>query len=33
MGAAIGLFQSLMGFLLIVVAYRLALKLTGYRIF
>lgn len=33
MGAAIGFFQSLMGFLLIVVAYRLALKLTGYRIF
>ena len=33
MGAAIGLFQSLMGFLLIVVAYRLAYKLTGYRIF
>ena len=33
MGAAIGLFQSLMGFLLIIVAYRLAYKLTGYRIF
>jgi putative aldouronate transport system permease protein len=33
MGAAIGLFQSLMGLLLIVVAYRLAFKLTGYRIF
>jgi putative aldouronate transport system permease protein len=33
MGAGIGLFQSLMGFLLIVIAYRLALKLTGYRIF
>jgi putative aldouronate transport system permease protein len=33
MGAAIGLFQSLIGFLLIVVAYRLAYKLTGYRIF
>jgi putative aldouronate transport system permease protein len=33
MGAAIGLFQSLMGFVLIVIAYRLAYKLTGYRIF
>lgn len=33
MGAAIGLFQSAIGFLLIVVAYRLAHKLTGYRIF
>jgi putative aldouronate transport system permease protein len=33
MGAAIGLFQSFMGFVLIVVAYRLAYKLTGYRIF
>ena len=33
MGAAIGLFQSLMGFLLILFAYRLAYKLTGYRIF
>src|SRR4051812_33900654 len=33
LGAAIGMFQSLMGFLLIVIAYRLAYKLTGYRIF
>jgi len=33
LGAAIGMFQSLMGFLLIVIAYRLAFKLTGYRIF
>lgn len=33
MGAAIGLFQSAMGFLLIVIAYRLADKFAGYRIF
>ena len=33
MGAAIGLFQSAMGFLLIVLAYRLADKYAGYRIF
>jgi putative aldouronate transport system permease protein len=33
MGAAIGLFQSLMGFLLIIIAYRLAYRWTGYRIF
>ncbi len=33
MGAAIGLFQSAMGFILIVIAYRLADKFAGYRIF
>ncbi|MCC6170213.1 MAG: sugar ABC transporter permease [Caldilineaceae bacterium] len=33
MGAAIGLFQSTMGFILIVIAYRLADKFAGYRIF
>jgi putative aldouronate transport system permease protein len=33
MGAAIGLFQSAMGFILIVIAYRLADKYAGYRIF
>jgi putative aldouronate transport system permease protein len=33
MGAAIGLFQAAMGFLLIVIAYRLADKYAGYRIF
>lgn len=33
MGAAVGLFQSAMGFILIVIAYRLAYRLTGYRIF
>lgn len=33
MGAAVGLFQSAMGFILIVIAYRLADKFTGYRIF
>ena len=33
MGAAVGLFQSAMGFVLIVVAYRLASRYAGYRIF
>lgn len=33
MGAAVGLFQSAMGFILIVIAYRLADKYAGYRIF
>jgi putative aldouronate transport system permease protein len=33
MGAAVGLFQSAMGFVLIVIAYRLADKFAGYRIF
>jgi putative aldouronate transport system permease protein len=33
MGAAVGLFQSAMGFILIVIAYKLADKFTGYRIF
>lgn len=33
LGAAVGLFQSVMGFILILIAYRLADKLTGYRIF
>lgn len=33
MGAAVGLFQSAMGFILIVIAYRLADKFAGYRIF
>lgn len=32
-GAAIGLFQSAMGFILILIAYRLADKFAGYRIF
>jgi putative aldouronate transport system permease protein len=30
---AIGLFKSVMGFLLIVIAYRLADKFAGYRVF
>jgi putative aldouronate transport system permease protein len=33
MGAAVGLFQSAMGFILIVIAYRLADRFAGYRIF
>ena len=33
MGAAVGLFQSAMGFVLIVFAYRLASRYAGYRIF
>jgi putative aldouronate transport system permease protein len=33
MGAAVGLFQSAMGFILIVIAYRLADKYASYRIF
>ncbi len=32
-GAAVGLFQSAMGFVLILIAYRLADKFAGYRIF
>lgn len=33
LGGAVGLFQSVMGFILIVIAYRLADKFAGYRIF
>ena len=33
LGAAIGLFKSVMGFILIVAAYRLADRYTGYSIF
>ena len=33
LAGAVGLFQSVMGFILIVVAYRLADKYAGYRIF
>ena len=33
LGAAIGLFKSVMGFILIVTAYRLADKFAGYSIF
>src|SRR5262245_47428133 len=33
LGGAVGLFQSVMGFILIVIAYRLANKFAGYRIF
>ena len=33
LGAAIGLLKSVLGFILIVTAYRLADKYTGYRIF
>ena len=32
-GTAVGLFQSLIGFLLLVIAYKLADKLVGYRPF
>lgn len=32
-GTAVGLFQSLIGFALLVIAYKLADKLVGYRIF
>ena len=30
---AIGLFKSVMGFILIVIAYKLADKFAGYRVF
>ena len=33
LAGAVGLFQSVMGFILIVIAYRLADKFAGYRIF
>jgi putative aldouronate transport system permease protein len=33
LAAAVGLFQSAIGFILIVVAYRLADRFAGYRIF
>ncbi|MCB0128500.1 MAG: sugar ABC transporter permease [Caldilineaceae bacterium] len=33
LAGAVGLFQSVMGFILIVIAYRLAAKYAGYRIF
>jgi putative aldouronate transport system permease protein len=33
LAAAVGLFQSLIGFFLIVIAYRLAARYAGYRIF
>jgi len=33
LGGAVGLFQSAIGFVLIVIAYRLADKFAGYRIF
>lgn len=33
LAGAIGLFQSVMGFILIVIAYRLAARYAGYRIF
>jgi putative aldouronate transport system permease protein len=33
LGAAVGLFQSGLGFILIVIAYWLAYKLTDYRVF
>jgi putative aldouronate transport system permease protein len=33
LGGAVGLFQSVMGFILIVIAYRLADRFAGYRIF
>ncbi|CAN5821580.1 ABC transporter permease subunit [soil metagenome] len=33
LAGAVGLFQSVMGFILIVIAYRLATKYAGYRIF
>lgn len=32
-GTAVGLFQSLIGFVLLVIAYKLADKLVGYRVF
>ena len=33
LGGAVGLFQSGLGFILILIAYRLADKYAGYRIF
>jgi putative aldouronate transport system permease protein len=33
LGGAVGLFQSVLGFILIVIAYRLADKYAGYRVF
>jgi putative aldouronate transport system permease protein len=33
LAAAVGLFQSAIGFFLIVIAYRLAARFAGYRIF
>jgi putative aldouronate transport system permease protein len=33
MGAAVGLFKSVMGFILVIIAFKLANRFTGYRVF